>query len=255
VLLRVLRCFDGICYSLLALVVLICPQMAPLWAQRYVHPIGVNILGQIDVLSVTPMLAIAWFCHRLPLAVDGVLDWHRPVIRVRLYSLACAGLFPLAVLWTTLPQNTYLGINTMLAGAAAIGLLCNLNRLVHGLAVRCKNDIMTAECVLTAHLLIYGLVVPYAALLFLLQLLRFFYQQPVHMLLLSLPNWILMILLVLVLAMVTPMAFTVTLLMRMRPILAQELLHALQPADEAAAPEPTPAANEPLPAVPPAVSD
>jgi hypothetical protein len=162
VLIRLIRCLDGIIYVLIATVLLL------------VHPsLGRDELGHLDLIAVLPLAIIACVCARVPLhfsqirpqssrVLGGLVTWSpswpQAVFRLRLFAIALAALAPLAILWTTLPTNRYLMGNMFWAIIAALGLLFNLLVLANQIASFTGQRDLAIEARSTAYFIFYLLL-------------------------------------------------------------------------------------------------
>lgn len=161
-LIRLIRCLDGIIFVLVATVLLL------------VHPsLGRDELGHLDLITVLPLAAIACFAAWLPLRIpqipsqqDSVLrglvtwspHWPQAVFRLRLFAVAVAALAPLAILWTTLPTNRYLMGNMFWAILAALGFLFNLLVIANQIANFTGQRDLAIEARSTAFFVFYLLL-------------------------------------------------------------------------------------------------
>lgn len=206
---KVLRALDAIYYALAAFFVLL------------VHPsLGRDQLGIADIMCALPAFVVAWSSFGLPLAFPGNSNWPSGVFRLRLFALALAGLTPLGIWWSADPYNSYLMVNCVLAVFAAAGVLFYLNLLVCELAAASGNKGTELEARVVRYMLFYLLLVPLAivtvAVILLAIKFGFHPYDVLRQITSRLPGPAL-------LALVLPILMAMTLLFRVRGILAREI--------------------------------
>lgn len=161
--LRLIRCIDGIIYALIATVLLL------------LHPsLGRNEIGHLDLILVLPLALIAFCASRIPLHVDqtpspderiGPFSWRpiwgKVVLRLRFFSIVLVAISPLAILWSTVPANSYLAHNAFWLGVAVLGLSFNLLALANLLALRSGERDLAIEIRTMALVTFFGIATSY----------------------------------------------------------------------------------------------
>lgn len=221
---RVLRALDGMLVSLLSVVVLLLLLKA-----------GVITPGghSWDLLLLAPVALAGLLTFAIPATPPPRPKWVRHRQWLCAFALAWLLLAPFMVWYNVAPTNSYLILNLFAALVAAVGWLSNLNELTVDLAEAYGDAPLAMEGRINRYLLLFLFLVV-VALGFDLYITNSPSQPPpfdnLRILLMSLGRWGFAVLLLPTL----PILLTMSLLLRVRFVVARQLRYELHEADNRA---------------------
>ena len=146
---RILRCLDGIFYSLLlsALLLLLC-QLRFLFSR-----------SQADLL-ILPLLVTCLASLRLPWPAAGYRRLERTLFKLKATALILTGLTPFTVWWLRIPETAYLTVGGSLAILTAAWYLMELTLFLGELLRHWDHPRLEREAQILHLLLFYGVFTP-----------------------------------------------------------------------------------------------
>lgn len=142
---RTLRCLDGLFYSSIALAFMV-----------FLPRTGIGGWVGLSMTLAIPVFAYSWFCLGIPVDLLGREQFKVSVSKLRIASLAFAGLAPAFIWWSRDVDHIYFLVNAVLCGVAGSATMFFVAEICYEICRALGTDRLGWEAKLT-RLLVFWL--------------------------------------------------------------------------------------------------
>ncbi|MEA2013647.1 MAG: hypothetical protein U9O87_11335 [Verrucomicrobiota bacterium] len=149
----IIRCLDGMVYSILGtIVLLVC------------SPFAYDFLRRLNLYYAFPLFCFAIACIKLPDNYNKIEKWKKKVFILRFFSVSATLLSPFCSWWLRSENNIYFLICTMTAIISINILFIQLSDLDTSILKYCGKDKLAQEGRYIKFLILYFILVPCASI-------------------------------------------------------------------------------------------